>query len=110
MVTLCYVGVMESLVRRYAAMKPHLTERQRRVWLGAEARELGSGGVGMVAEAVSVSVSPGHCQVDRGWVFGRCVAVWTSMGAWTPRRRCTEVTGSRWRSLATVCGCITGSR
>jgi Rhodopirellula transposase DDE domain len=47
--------VMESLVRRYDAVRPHLTERQRRVWLGAEARELGSGGVRVVADAVGVS-------------------------------------------------------
>ena len=32
-------------MRRYDAIRPHLTERQRRVWLGSEARELGSGGV-----------------------------------------------------------------
>ncbi|MQA63633.1 MAG: ISAzo13 family transposase, partial [Actinophytocola sp.] len=47
--------VMESLARRYDAVKPHLTERQRRVWLGAEARELGSSGVRIVADAVRVS-------------------------------------------------------
>jgi transposase len=47
--------VVESLARRYDAVKPHLTERQRRVWLGAEARELGSSGVRTVAEAVGVS-------------------------------------------------------
>ena len=47
--------VAESLVRRYDAVKPHLTERQRRVWLGVEARELGSGGVRIVADAVGVS-------------------------------------------------------
>jgi hypothetical protein len=46
---------MESLSRRYDAVKPHLTERQRRVWLGAEARELGSAGVRIVADAVGVS-------------------------------------------------------
>ena len=38
--------VAESLARRYDAVGPHLTERQRRVWLGAEARELGSAGSG----------------------------------------------------------------
>ena len=47
--------VMESLARRYDAVRPHLTERQRRVWLGAEARELGRGGVRIVAAAVLVS-------------------------------------------------------
>jgi len=46
---------MDSLGRRYDAVKPHLTERQRRVWLGAEARELGTGGVRVVADAVRVS-------------------------------------------------------
>jgi Rhodopirellula transposase DDE domain len=46
---------MESLVRRYDAIRPHLTERQRRVWLGAEARELGKSGVRVVAEAAGVS-------------------------------------------------------
>ena len=29
-------AVMESLVHRYDVIKAHLTERQRRVWLGAE--------------------------------------------------------------------------
>src|SRR5439155_2424341 len=47
--------VMESRARRYDAVRPHLTERQRRVWLGAEARELGSSGVRIVADAVQVS-------------------------------------------------------
>jgi hypothetical protein len=47
--------VAESLARRYDAVRPHLTERQRRVWLGAEARELGSAGVRVVADAVGVS-------------------------------------------------------
>lgn len=58
---------MESLVRRYDAIKPHLTERQRRVWLGSEARELGSGGVGIVADAVGVSpetVRRGRTELD----------------------------------------------
>ena len=46
---------MESLAHRYDAIRPHLSERQRRVWLGAEARELGSSGVRTVAEAVRIS-------------------------------------------------------
>jgi hypothetical protein len=32
-----------------------LTERQRRLWLGAEARELGAGGAVVVASAVEVA-------------------------------------------------------
>jgi len=39
----------------FEVLKPHLNERQRRLWLGAEARELGSGGVGIVARAVGVA-------------------------------------------------------
>jgi hypothetical protein len=42
----------ESLARRYEVLRPHLTQRQRRLWLGAEARELGSGGVMRVARTV----------------------------------------------------------
>jgi hypothetical protein len=46
---------MESLVRRYDAIRPHLTERQRRMWLGNEARDLGTGGTALVAEAVGAA-------------------------------------------------------
>jgi hypothetical protein len=46
---------MESLVRRYDAIRPHLTERQRRMWLGNEARDLGKGGTALVAEAVGAA-------------------------------------------------------
>ena len=37
--------------RRYAVLRPHLDERQRRLLLGTEAAELGRGGVKVVAEA-----------------------------------------------------------
>jgi DDE family transposase len=60
-------AVAESLIRRYDAIKPHLTERQRRVWLGSEARELGASGVGIVADAVGVSpdtVRRGRTELD----------------------------------------------
>ena len=46
--------VVESLVGRYEAIGPHLSEGQRRLWLGVEARELGRGGVRVVADAVGV--------------------------------------------------------
>ena len=41
--------------RRISALWPHLSERQRRLLLGAEARELGWGGVSAVARAAGVS-------------------------------------------------------
>ena len=41
--------------RRYDLVKSHLSERQRRVWLGVEARELGRSGVAVVAAAAGVS-------------------------------------------------------
>ena len=43
--------VAESVGRRYAVLRPHLDERQRRLLLGTEAAELGRGGVKVVAEA-----------------------------------------------------------
>ncbi len=46
---------VDSLARRYEALRPHLTERQRRLWLGAEARELGVGGAAVVAGVVGVA-------------------------------------------------------
>jgi len=45
----------ESLGRRFELLRPHLNELQRRLWLGAEAAELGSGGVALVAQAVGVA-------------------------------------------------------
>lgn len=47
--------LVESLARRYEALRPHLTERQRRLWLGAEARELGAGGAVVVARVLGVA-------------------------------------------------------
>jgi hypothetical protein len=58
---------VESLARRYEALRPHLTERQRRLWLGAEARELGAGGAAVVASAVGVAadtVRRGRLELD----------------------------------------------
>ena len=48
-------AVVGAVQRRIAALWPHLSERQRRLLLGAEARELGWGGVSAVARAAGVS-------------------------------------------------------
>jgi hypothetical protein len=45
----------ETLAQKYAAVLPHLDERQRRILLAAEARALGRGGVSLVARAAGVS-------------------------------------------------------
>src|SRR3954454_5680245 len=58
---------VDSLSRRFEALRPHLNERQRRLWLGAEARELGPGGAGGVAAAVGVAadtVRRGRSELD----------------------------------------------
>jgi hypothetical protein len=47
--------LVDSVARRYAVLRPHLNEFQRRLWLGAEAAELGSGGVAVVAKATGVA-------------------------------------------------------
>jgi len=47
--------VEEAAARKTASLWPHLDERQRRLVLGAEARELGRGGVKLVAGTAGVS-------------------------------------------------------
>jgi transposase len=44
----------EPVARKYAVLRPHLDERQRRLLLGAEAHELGRGGIKAVAEVTGV--------------------------------------------------------
>ena len=59
----------ESVARRYAVVRPHLSEFQRRLWLGAEAAELGPGGVGVVAAATGVAadtVRRGRAEANDG--------------------------------------------
>lgn len=59
--------VVEAVGRRVAVAWPHLTERGRRLLLGAEARELGWGGVSAVAAATGVArstVARGRAEVD----------------------------------------------
>jgi len=45
---------VESVARKYVVLRPHLDERQRRLFLGAEAREFGRGGIKVVAAATGV--------------------------------------------------------
>jgi hypothetical protein len=47
--------VTEVLPGKYGEMLPHLDERQRRLYLGSEARALGEGGVAVVAAASGVA-------------------------------------------------------
>jgi hypothetical protein len=49
------VDLVESLAAKFAALLPHLDERQRRLYLGSEARVLGHGGISAVAAASEVS-------------------------------------------------------
>jgi transposase len=46
--------VAELAASRYAVLRPHLDERQRRLLLGVEAQQLGRGGIVAVAEATGV--------------------------------------------------------
>ena len=45
----------QALADKFAALLPHLDERQRRLLMGAEARALGHGGITTVAHAAGVS-------------------------------------------------------
>src|SRR6266550_1155278 len=57
------------LAAKFAAIFPHLDERQRRLLMGAEARALGHGGIRAVARAAGVreaTVSLGVDELDAG--------------------------------------------
>ena len=59
----------QVLAAKFAAIFPHLDERQRRLLLGAEARALGHGGIRLVAQAAGVreaTVSLGVDELDSG--------------------------------------------
>src|ERR1700736_3469056 len=58
-----------SLTAKFAALFPHLDERQRRLVTGAEARSLGHGGIRVVARAAGMreaTVSDGVAQMESG--------------------------------------------
>jgi hypothetical protein len=59
----------QTLTAKFAAILPHLDERQRRLVLAAEARSLGYGGISLVARAAGVSrvmVTDGVDELDAG--------------------------------------------
>ncbi len=61
--------VEDAVARKTASLWPHLDERQRRLLLGVEARELGRGGVKLVAAAAEVSpdtVAKGLRELESG--------------------------------------------
>jgi len=59
--------LLESSARRYAVVRPYLTEFQRRLWLGAEAAELGLSGVALIAEATgAATVRRGRSEAAEG--------------------------------------------
>jgi Rhodopirellula transposase DDE domain len=63
------MDVVEGLAAKFAALLPHLDERQRRLAMGAEARSLGHGGIKAVADAAGVSavtVSAGVAELEGG--------------------------------------------
>src|SRR5690348_2194912 len=58
-----------ALAAKFAVMRPHLGERQWRLYLGSEARALGHGGITAVARAAGVSeltVSAGVRELEAG--------------------------------------------
>ena len=59
----------QVLAAKFAAISPHLDERQRRLLMGAEARALGHGGIRLVARAAGVreaTVSLGVDELEAG--------------------------------------------
>jgi len=63
------VEIEESLAAKFPVLLPHLDERQRRLYLGSEARSLGHGGIEAVARAAGVSrqmVAAGAAELEAG--------------------------------------------
>ena len=63
------VETEEALAAKFPVLLPHLDERQRRLYLGSEARSLGHGGVEAVARAAGVSrqmVAAGVAELEAG--------------------------------------------
>ena len=63
------VRIIEQLAAKYGELLPHLDERQRRLYLGSEARALGHGGIRLVARAAGVreaTVSLGVSELESG--------------------------------------------
>ncbi len=61
--------VTRALAAKFTVMRPHLGERQWRLYLGSEARALGYGGIAAVARAAGVSeltVSAGVAELEAG--------------------------------------------
>ena len=61
--------VVESLRAKFAALLPHLDERQQRLVLAGEARSLGHGGIAAVAQASGASrsrISQGVAELEAG--------------------------------------------
>jgi Rhodopirellula transposase DDE domain len=59
----------EMLAAKFGALLPHLDERQRRLYLGSEARALGHGGIRLVAAAAGAreaTVSAGAAELESG--------------------------------------------
>jgi len=59
----------EMLAAKFGVLMPHLDERQRRLYLGSEARALGRGGITLVARAAEVreaTVSLGASELESG--------------------------------------------
>ena len=62
-------GAEALLAAKFAALFPHLDERQRRLVAGAEARSLGHGGIRVVARAAGMregTVSDGVAELESG--------------------------------------------
>ena len=58
-----------GLTAKFTVMRPHLGERQWRLYLGSEARALGHGGIAAVARAAGVSemlVAAGVSELEAG--------------------------------------------
>jgi hypothetical protein len=76
-----------ALARRWLDLREHLDERSRRLWLAAEARSLGYGGVALVSVVTKVArdtISNGIKELEGGPVPAGRGGAGAACGGWPP--------------------------
>ena len=108
---------VDSVARKYAVLRPHLDERQRRLFLVAEAREFGRGGIKLVAAATGVhpdmiarGVRELTDEADRRRECAPPVAAGRAWPSWIQDCCCSSRLSSFPRHVGTQCRCWSGRR
>lgn len=78
--------VRDQLAVKFEGLLPHLDERQRRLLIGAEVRNVGHGGIRAVARAAEVSEATAH-KAWPNWKPARTLWAGTQVWRWQDESR-----------------------